>query len=286
MSDLDQWYVSEYEWHSPGSDQYDHLMRNIEWLSTHGAHVIEESVNGFEPQVFLRRHGLTPNDVSTVVWGSPCTDMASGGYSKVPESILSQAEREEHRNNGRLDSSTIKSAIFRHLQQKFPYALVIVTCVWCSPTAAEGKVDASLLSRVLLCGEAWVPEVDGVQYAPSFASGVSRVDKNSAEDISHIKVLAAVPKEVVSRLGGRLFTSEGKVDLYRLIGGSAKFNGYVNDEGRKVGVQLYLGEENADLSRCAAQYNLKHLRRKGSISRSSSPSAKIPKPSPRGSPTP
>ena len=83
---------------------------------------------------FLYEEGISANDVSTVVWGSPCTDSTGGGYARVPDHILTDAEAHEQREHGYLASDTAKGAIFRHLQEYFPYAVVIVTAVWCNPT--------------------------------------------------------------------------------------------------------------------------------------------------------
>ena len=81
-----------------------------------GATVIQESVDGVDPAEFLRQNNLHANGVSTVVWGSPCTDVsATGGYAPLPDSILTLEERDGQQKYG-LTSAKVKSAIFMHLQ--------------------------------------------------------------------------------------------------------------------------------------------------------------------------
>lgn len=262
MNDLSQWYITEYEWHPAASQHYEHLQANVSYLTRNGAHVISESVDGFNPSGFLRKHHLHANDVATVVWGSPCTDVSSGGYAHVPDAILSPSEQKTQKQRG-LDSNTVKSAIFKHLQEQFPHALVIITCAWCSPNLLHGIDQKDAPDRVLLFGSASVPAIGGVQYAPSFAHGASRVDIGNPGDMSSIKVLAAIPQTLVANMHGKLFTPNGEVDLYRLIATSAKSNVYYKDDDRQLqtGAQLFFGEEKADLSRCAAEFYLERKKR-------------------------
>ena len=241
--DLRDWWITEYEWHTEKNESFPKLVNNLAWLRAHGAHIVSEPVDGFNAPVFAEKEmQVHRNNVSTVVWGSPHTDVSSTGKSvPIPRDALTDAEWSRQFKDGKLDSNTVKAAIFRHLQNMFPYATVVVTCGRCDPTPSVSSFGHA---SVVLSTPVHVPMIGDTLYRPSFATGHARVEDNEA-----IRALVALPETLRPHLSTLFCPSTGNLDLYSLIALSAVENSH---KGHK-GATLFLGEECANLSRSAGE---------------------------------
>ena len=241
---MHNWWITEYEWLPTYNAVHPLLVDNLAWLRTHGAHVVEESVDGFNAATFVeQRAQLHRNHVSTVVWGSPWTDTSTHeGYSPVPRSLLTAAENERMQQEGAANhSALVKGAVFRHLQDMFPYATVVITCGRCNPAPSVSVLGHA---SAVLSVPAHIPTVGEVRYRPSFASGQARIEEDE-----QVRALVAVPESLRPHLRHLFCPQTGDLDLYSLIAISAE----VNMEKGSRGLNLFIGEGSADLSRSAGE---------------------------------
>jgi hypothetical protein len=188
---LHNWLITEYAWHPPDNPHHQNLVANLAWLQHHGARIAVERVDGFRASSDVGKY-INPNLVSTVVWGSPCTDVSGqDGYALVPREALTESEHAMQQHQS-FESDPMKAIIFRHLQNQFPYATVIVTCGKCRPSPLIGEKSRTVVHMSV---RAHIPAVGTVQYRPSFASGKPRI-----YDGEPITALVALPAPLVPHL--------------------------------------------------------------------------------------
>lgn len=238
--------------------------------------MITSSVDAFHPESFLKENGLAPRDVALVVWGSPFMDTTSDPKSSMlglPPHMLTKSEQIDQHTWGYLSSGDVKTIIFRHLQEAFPSAVIIITCVYCNlrlelprwwkceEIDASSSDDNILMTsspqisettrRVLLLGQGYVPMIDGLQYTPCFANGYPRTGGNL--DHESLRIAIAIPEVLMGKLRKNIFSTHGHIDLYGIIHATYVSTCLVRQYQQKQ-AHLFLGEGNAVLSRCAAAY--------------------------------
>lgn len=130
-------------------------------------------------------------------------------------------------------ASSEKPRVFNSLCEQFPEALVLVT--YARHWVDEGSLRSD--HHVVWDVSVGVEAKGEVQYIPRYSTGWRRCDPNE------VRAIIGIPKGVVIQL-------YSQVDLWDLI--STRFRG-------KGGTCLFLGEEGADLSRCAAQHHCEAL---------------------------
>lgn len=177
-------------------------------------------MDGFSAAEWLNQRGVTSSRVSAVCWGSPHVELANGTASGEKAGV----------------AKIEKPRVANSLCAQFSEALVVVTY-------ARHWLDASgfhSAHHTFVDVEVLVEPKGGKQYGPRYSTGWRRCNPTEVRAIVGFPKNRSVPQEFLGN----------EVNLWALLSAFAP-------SGKQC--CLFLGEEGADLSRCAAQHHCEAL---------------------------